>query len=393
MGFTIQAYIDQVRNRHPVFEKRLVPDKVLADFATLDQREVLTLALSHDRQYLAQRMPIGFDLTNADTDAPGVVGAGTPSGMPVQSDGLGGYTYEPQSTTGSAIEVMTQGVVTLVSDTVVLSATATTVTAVGSPGWTTNQFANDTVVIVAGTGSTQPPRTIASNTASQLTITQPWLIQPDITSLFQVVQAINLVDQTFGAVTDIPGLSSSTGYLVRLNAQGIPYVDYTRPLVVSLASGIPLPPYHSVLAGTVRLIPQNDLRGNPPLQDKLTLNSYADRFAYQGNFGAYLLNGSLYLMGGREDWQNIQGIELTYVPIPPAFTARDDYFLLPEMALPILVERAVVFAASRVQGIPGVPQLPIDAFVAMAQGATDSFIKTLSLTSTARVSRIRRGRF
>lgn len=390
--FTIQQYIDQVRNRHPVFEKRLLPDRVLADFATLDQREVLTLALAHDRQYLAQSLPIAFDLLNADTDAPGVAGAGTSGGFPAQSDGMGGFSYS-DTATGSGVEVQTTGVVTLVTDTVVASATGTTLTALGSPAWTTNQYQNDTVVITAGTGAGQPPREIASNTASQLTVSQPWAIQPDTTSLFTVVQALYTVDQTFGVATDVPGLTSSTGYLVRLNAQGTPYLDFTKPLVVSLAAGVPLPPYHSILGGTVRLVPPTPQLGLGPFQDKLTLNSYSDRFAYHGTYGAYLLNGSLYLMGSRIDWNNVQGIELTYVPIPPAFVARTDYFLLPDTALPVLVARAVVFSASRLSGIPDVPQLPMADFQAMAQGATDSFIKTLSLTSSSRVSRMRRGRY
>lgn len=392
MPFQLQTYIDQIRNRHPAFEKRLVPDKVLADFATLDQREILTLALGHDRQYLAQSMVIGFDLTNADADAPGVAGANTVGGLPAQSNGQGGFSYV-QSATGSGVEVETVGVVVLVPDTVVASATANTLTALGSPAWTTNQYQNDTVVITAGTGAGQPPREIASNTASQLTVSQNWLTPPDTSSVFNVIQAVDTVDQTFGAVTDIPGLGSSTGYLVRLNAQGIPYIDYTKPLVVSLAAGVPLPPYHSILGATVRLVPPNTQLGNPPCQDKLTLNSFSDRFGYHGDYGAYLLNGALYFMGGRQDWCNVQGIELTYVPIPPPFVARTDYFLLPDTALPVLVARAAVFATTRISGLPDVPQIPSDALAAMAQGATDSFIKTLQLTSTSRVSRIRRGRF
>lgn len=396
MGFTLQQYIDQVRNRHPVFEKRLVPDKVLADFATLDQREVLTLALGHDRQYLAQPLPIGFDLVNADADAPGTAGAGTAGGVPAQSDGqddtLSAESDSPQSATGFGVEIQTTNVVTLLAETVVASASPTTLTAAGV-SWTTNQYQYDTVIITAGAGSGQPPRTIASNTADTLTVSQPWAVIPDTTSVFLIVQGIDLIDQTFGAVTDVPGMGTRTGYLVRLNAQGIPYLDTTKPLTVSIARGVPLPPYLSILGGTVRLNRPGQQAGDPPFQMPLTLNSFSDRFQPHGTYNAYLLNGSLYLMGGRLDWDNVQGIELTYVPIPPALQARTDYFLLPDNALPVLVARAVVFAAQRVQGVPGVPQLPMDQFATMAQGATDSFIKTLSLTTTARVSRMRRGRY
>lgn len=57
------------------------------------------------------------------------------------------------------------------------SSTGTTLTASGSPGWATNAYAGMQVEVVSGTGQGQV-RTIQSNTASQLTVTQAWGTNP-----------------------------------------------------------------------------------------------------------------------------------------------------------------------------------------------------------------------
>src|SRR5437867_4853673 len=85
---------------------------------------------------------------------------------------------------------------------IVGSATATTVTISGtSPNWQTNVFAGDTVNITIGTGSPQS-RTIASNTANQLTLTAAWTTIPDTTSRFDIHSNDNLeFDVT---ITNVP---------------------------------------------------------------------------------------------------------------------------------------------------------------------------------------------
>lgn len=61
---------------------------------------------------------------------------------------------------------------------------ATTLTR-GSASWTVNQWANCQVKIVAGTGAGQI-RTIASNTATVLTVSAAWTTNPDATSQFHI---------------------------------------------------------------------------------------------------------------------------------------------------------------------------------------------------------------
>jgi hypothetical protein len=104
---------------------------------------------------------------------------------------------------------------------------------------------------------------------------------------------------------------------------------------------------------------------------------------------AYLMGSALHLIGNRTDWDQVQGIELWYVPIPPAFTTLADYLLLPDTAVQVLVARAALFAGSRLDGLPNAPQVDPNGLLAEAQLAEDSFLKTLTLTSRSRVVRMR----
>lgn len=386
MAFQLSDYLRYVRNQHPAFEPRLLPDKVLADFASLDQREVFVTALQRDRQFLAQSMPIGFDTANWGVDTPGTAGVGTTGGVPAESDGHGNYQYV-QATTGSAIEVQTSDVVILVNDTVVVSATGTMLTGLGV-SWTTNAYHGRTVIIVAGMGEGQPPREIASNTTTGLTVTDAWAVTPNGTSVFRIVQSVTLLDQTFGVVTDLPSMTQQQGYLVKLNAQGVPYIDYTTPIIATLSRGIPLPSLQSVLSGTVHFT--NTVQSSPA---PFTLLPFPDRFAPKASYAGYLLGNQLYLIGDRCDWQNVESIELTYTPILPVFTSRTDYCLLPDIALPWLVARGALFGAKRLQGYPNIPPVPLDVMVAAEADAKRQFLGALGLTVTARRFRMRAGRY
>lgn len=61
-------------------------------------------------------------------------------------------------------------------------------TTVGKTGktWTANQWTNSQVRIVSGLGVNQLPRTIASNTATTLTVSSAWSVTPDATSVLEI---------------------------------------------------------------------------------------------------------------------------------------------------------------------------------------------------------------
>lgn len=73
---------------------------------------------------------------------------------------------------------------------------ATTLTD-ASKAWTVNAYANKVVKITGGTGSGQV-RTIASNTATVLTVDTAWATNPDATSTYEIVEDLHyaLYDDT-----------------------------------------------------------------------------------------------------------------------------------------------------------------------------------------------------
>jgi hypothetical protein len=379
MAISLSEVIAATRSRHPAFEKHLVPDKSLADFFTTEQRRLQTRALERDRQYMAQSMAIALDLSSVN--APGTAGASTAGGVPATLSSSGTIATS-EETAGSLVSVATDGVSTLVSDTPVVSATALSLVGLGA-AWVVNAYIGKAVVITAGKGYGQPPRTIASNTANQLSWADAWPVIPDATSTFKIVQASQQVDETAGVVTAIPSVSSRTGFLVRLNALGVPIIDYTKPLTVSVETGVPLPGYHSILGGNVRFTDSINSVA------QLKLQSYTDRLNPNGWPAAYVFNQTLFLCGGAADWQNVDGIELHYVPIPPAFTALTNYFLLPDPSYNVLCARGAVFCALRLAGLPEIGPLPLSALNQEAAEAESSYLAGIGLTRRARVSRMR----
>lgn len=379
MSLRLSDVIAGVRSRNPAFERHMVPDKSLADFFTTEQQRLVTRALERDRHYLAQSLTVALELSSSN--APGTAGDTTSGGVPAQLSSSGAITVA-EETAGSLVTVETDGVGTLVNDTDVVSATATTLVGFAA-AWVVNAYVGKAVVITAGKGYGQPPRTIASNTANQLTWTDAWPVIPDSTSTFKIVSEVLSVDETAGVVTAIPSVSDRTGFLVRLNANGVPYIDYTKPLTVSADKGVPLPSYHSILGGSVRF--SDSVSSVVPLK----LQSYTDRLNPNGWPAAYVFNQMLFLCGGAADWDSVDGVELHYVPIPPAFAARTDYFLLPDHSYSVLVARGAVFAANRLASLADAPRVALAPLNQEASEAESAYLASIGLTRRARASRMR----
>lgn len=73
--------------------------------------------------------------------------------------------------------------------------TSTTMTVSGA-AWTANQWAGGVLQITGGVGVGQE-RVIASNTATVLTVTQPFSTTPDATSVFRIIPgSVNIADRT-----------------------------------------------------------------------------------------------------------------------------------------------------------------------------------------------------
>jgi hypothetical protein len=77
-----------------------------------------------------------------------------------------------------------------------------------SKNWVTNQWSNNQIRITSGTGVGQV-RTISSNTATTITVSENWTITPDLSSIYEI--------ETFGTPT-----SSTKNSLVDLSKKWVP---------------------------------------------------------------------------------------------------------------------------------------------------------------------------
>lgn len=383
MTLTLGTVITAARDRSAWFHRTRVTDAVIARFLSDAQNELIGAAVRRDPQYLAQTANVVLHLSG--DDAPGQVGAGTDGGVPGISDGLGGFGTAP-GTAGALIEVSiaaADGATAYVTDRVISSATATTVTSLGA-GRGVNADQGLVLVIVTGTGIDQR-REIISNTADTWTIStgsdgQQWQTVPDTTSLMSVYVPTYGADEAMTAFTAVPSTTTSVGYLVKLSATGVPYIDFTAPLSATMDAGVSLPAMQFPLDGTVWFIDGS----NGPL----SIVNADRRFSASRSPSVYFVGQQLFLAGSVADWVDVASIALRYTPVAPPFTALTDVFLIPDAARPVLVSLAASFMAMRVSGVPGVSIDP-SPHHATATAAQGTFLASVSAGKRGRGLRTR----
>lgn len=378
MTLVLSDVVTAARDRSPWFHPVRVTDAVIARFLSEAQNELIGAAVRRDPQYLAQTANIVVALSGSD--APGTVGAGTTGGTPGSSDS-GGLFTPAQGTIGSLVEAKVtaaEGASLFVADRVVSSAATTSITSTGA-NRTTNQDAQRMVVITSGTGYGQR-RLVLSNTADTWVIStgsdgQQWTTTPDSSSTFDVVSPVYGSDDAIGVVTGLPAVTTSVGYLVKVSAQGVPFIDFTQPLVATVDAGASLPAMQFPLDGTVWYV---DGSCGP-----LRLVPVTQRFGAFPQHTAYAVDQQLYLVGESADWQDVASISLRYTPIAPAFTALTDTFLLPDHARPALIAMSAAFMAERVSAWPDVSI----TIAPLNQRAAESRVAYLANVSAAKRGR------
>lgn len=376
MSFTFDDAIQAARDRHPAFHRSRVPGGPLARFATDQQNELIQRCVRRDPQFLSQKASILFSVDTLN--AVGTAGAGTTGGLPGETDANGAFSVVEESS-GSLIEASTtsdDGATVHVSERPVTSATSTTLTC-STVARTVNGDVDRVLVITGGTGQGQR-RSVISNTATVWTVAA-WTTTPDSTSLFTLVEPVFTSSGALGVVTTLPSVSTQTGYLVKTDAQGVPYLDYTTPLVATVADGLSLPSMHALLGGRVRMtdgdavqltVVSQDQQDNPP------------------NWPAvYTVGQQVFVIGAAEDWTDVNSLELDYVPVAPPFTALTDTYLLPDSARACVVAGLAAFMAIRVAGMPEVSIDP-NAFASYAVGCERQYLTSLLITRQRRIERI-----
>src|SRR6266852_4327583 len=172
MATQLKDVIASARNRHQAFNRRRIPDLVVASHLTDVQRMLITQGADLDSNRVAVQCNIAFATTPGNT--PVAAGAGGAGGVPAQlikpPPLAGAPAFEPGQDTGPAVELDVDTAPVLVADFAVSAATPTTLTGPTNAVWGLNRLENAVAVVVAGTGYGQR-RTILSNTATnQLTI-------------------------------------------------------------------------------------------------------------------------------------------------------------------------------------------------------------------------------
>lgn len=378
MSLSLGTICTAARDRHPSFFRSRVTDAVLARYLSDVQNELIANAVIRDRQYLAQTAVVSVSLS--DDNVPGIAGAGTSGGVPGVS--INGVFSLTEASTGSVIETgvtEADGATVLISETSVTSATSTTLTKTAA-GRTVNGDVSRVLVITAGLGMGQR-REVVSNTATVWTVAA-WETIPDSTSLFTLVIPTIVSDDTAGAITALPSTTTNQGYLVKLSASGVPYIDYTTPLTATVEHGVPLPSMRALLPDLCQWWQTGSEQPSP-----LSVTNAQRRFDSTGAPAVYTIGETLYLCGSSSDWSDVASLELRYVPVTPAFTALTDLFLLPDHARPVLVAKAAAFMAMRVQGMDGVV-MDSGPHSAEAQRAESDFYRAVLLGKRGRNPRI-----
>lgn len=360
MSLQLAEIIRAVRDRHPAFHKTRVPDAVLARFYTGYQRRLIELLCDVDENLVAQQCSIVFAAT--PENAIGVVAAGSAGGLPTSVDS--GVPATGDTPAGPTVEIDLENAAVLVPETVCTGATASTLTKTGA-GWTVNAYAGKLLYLPNGPGARQR-REIVSNTADTLTIVGTFETVPVANdTTFTVLEMELAIVHGLGAVTEVMPEGVRQGYLVRLDANGAPYIDIGKPLVARFDVGVQLPPHNHVLGGTVRDITQR-------VVGKFSVRPWRQRYVPTHEYWGWMESGKLFLGGSRTWWNGIDSLDLRYVPIAPTFTALTDLFLLADNAYDALVSAGVVIAAERINAQPDqarIELMPLSNDATIAQGA------------------------
>lgn len=369
--------IEAARIAHPAFTRAVAPTSICARLLNEVQRRLLMAAHQRNPSYLVRRWPIAL-LPGQDVAR---VGAGASQGAPLQPGA--GHLTRRRVNTGSLATLAPSTI--LVSERAASAATATSLQD-ATAAWAVDAWQNREVEIVDGPGRGQVRR-ITSNTATTLQVTPAWEsgAVPTAESTYQIREpATEAVAAVSVQMAGVPALEARQGWLVKLDALGVPYLDLAEPVEVPVTVGIPLPPNHHVLQGVVVL------RGarSPAEREVLTLTSSAHQLTPPRPYCAYVEGEHLFLCGTAAQWRAVEVIEVPYLPLAPAVSRAEDLLILPDAAEEALVAGVVLGLARRGLHM-GVVGQGVDLLVQRAQEMETLYLNHVAGVGRATVSQIR----
>jgi hypothetical protein len=228
MSITLGAVITAIRDRHPLFHKTRVTDAVFARFLSDYQNELIGKALARDAGYLSQSVGIAIAFSTAN--APGTVGAGTSGGLPGDVSGCQHRGFR-RNCRRSALPAHRKRRWR--------GRRRRRARCHGRDGkhhqldW--RRPHDESGCRAAGAHydwqrDRSDPRRRQQHRGA-VDGQANWTTIPTRRASSRSSSANIGADETLGVVTQLPAVSTRSGYLVRINAQGVPYLDYTQPLV------------------------------------------------------------------------------------------------------------------------------------------------------------------
>lgn len=131
-------------------------------------------------------------------------------------------------------------------------------------------------------------------------------------------------------------------------------VASTETITISgfdFSNGHPIPAYERIIGGDMKISGEAD-----PRRHDFELVPWGQRHRASVDRGGYILEETLYLQGTENDWDDVEKIELLYIPELTELSAESDQPNLPDRAQSPLELHGAMFMARR--GVDGQP-LPI----------------------------------
>lgn len=379
MAIQVRDCIARARLKHPALTPQVVPSSVATEMVQEVQQRLLLLTHQRNASYLVRTWVIAL----LPTQNLATFGAGSQQGAPILR---GSTSLEVADAPAGALAQVDQSALAVLVDARAATGGTGNSLADTTQAWTVNLYADQLVEIVAGTGIGQTA-VIQSNSATNLVIVGAWAFAPDATTIYRIRQQ---VFEASGAMATelglIPATKTVQGWLVELDAQGQPYLNLAAPVSVPMTTGIPLPPNYHVLNGSWYAF--SDEQNIDRYPRPLTMLSPIDRHQPARSYGVYVQGQELFLCAPMTQWQNVQRLEIPYLPIAPDISSADDYLLLPDAAKDALVaglaermgERAATF---------GVAGIDLGGFNARQREMQDLYLAHVAGAGRALTGRIK----
>lgn len=323
---TAGAIIAEARNKHPQFTRAIIPTSVACNMVNEVAYQLLLATHQVNPKYLVRTWAIAM----LPTVERASVGAGSATGAPLVQ---GTLSLERSASGAGALAEEADDAAILSAESAATGAGASSLTD-ASRAWAIDLYIGQRVRLTAGTGAGQV-REIASNTADTVQITEPWETTPDTTTLYVIEQNTYEVDGHLGVVTgSTPTTATESGWLVKYDAAGQPYLDLANPVEVPVTQGIPLPPSHHVDHGYAYLTTGDGRREE---RATFTLIDPTGANAPPRPLCGYVQGEKLFLAGESHHWRRVTRIEIPYLPLQPVVAAAGDALMLPDHAREALV--------------------------------------------------------